>query len=102
MEAIACDVLVIGSRAAGLTTAITAHHFGADVLVVAHPEIGFVANLLPLQFIPPARKKFRKNAPLHTGTARPMDCSMYHPQFLLLRQGNLKWMASALLREHLK
>lgn len=34
MEAIACDVLVIGSGAAGLTTAITAHHFGADVLVV--------------------------------------------------------------------
>lgn len=29
-----CDVLVIGSGAAGLTTAITAHHFGADVLVV--------------------------------------------------------------------
>jgi succinate dehydrogenase/fumarate reductase flavoprotein subunit len=34
MEAVACDVLVIGSGAAGLTTAITAHHFGADVLVV--------------------------------------------------------------------
>jgi succinate dehydrogenase/fumarate reductase flavoprotein subunit len=34
MEAITCDVLVIGSGAAGLTTAITAHHFGADVLVV--------------------------------------------------------------------
>jgi len=34
IEAIACDVLVIGSGAAGLTTAITAHHFGADVLVV--------------------------------------------------------------------
>ena len=34
MDAIACDVLVIGSGAAGLTTAITAHHFGADVLVV--------------------------------------------------------------------
>jgi succinate dehydrogenase/fumarate reductase flavoprotein subunit len=34
MEATACDVLVIGSGAAGLTTAITAHHFGADVLVV--------------------------------------------------------------------
>ena len=34
MEAIACDVLVIGSGAAGLTTAITAHHFGADVMVV--------------------------------------------------------------------
>ena len=34
MEAIACDVLVIGSGAAGLTTAITAQHFGADVLVV--------------------------------------------------------------------
>ena len=31
MEAITCDVLVIGSGAAGLTTAITAHHFGADV-----------------------------------------------------------------------
>ncbi|WP_426533454.1 FAD-dependent oxidoreductase [Bradyrhizobium sp. McL0615] len=34
MDAVACDVLVIGSGAAGLTTAITAHHFGADVLVV--------------------------------------------------------------------
>ncbi len=34
MEAIACDVLVIGSGAGGLTTAITAHHFGADVVVV--------------------------------------------------------------------
>ena len=34
MEAISCDVLVIGSGAAGMTTAITAHHFGADVLVV--------------------------------------------------------------------
>ena len=34
MEVIAFDVLVIGSGAAGLTTAITAHHFGADVLVV--------------------------------------------------------------------
>jgi FAD binding domain-containing protein len=34
MEAITCDVLVIGSGAAGLTTAITARHFGADVLVV--------------------------------------------------------------------
>jgi hypothetical protein len=34
METIACDVLVIGSGAAGLTTAITAHHYGADVLVV--------------------------------------------------------------------
>jgi succinate dehydrogenase/fumarate reductase flavoprotein subunit len=34
MEAVTCDVLVIGSGAAGLTTAITAHHFGADVLVV--------------------------------------------------------------------
>jgi succinate dehydrogenase/fumarate reductase flavoprotein subunit len=31
MEAITCDVLVIGFGAAGLTTAITAHHFGADV-----------------------------------------------------------------------
>jgi len=29
-----CDVLVIGSGAAGMTTAITAHHAGADVLVV--------------------------------------------------------------------
>ena len=34
METIACDVLVIGSGAAGMTTAITARHFGADVLVV--------------------------------------------------------------------
>jgi succinate dehydrogenase/fumarate reductase flavoprotein subunit len=34
MEAISCDVLVVGSGAAGMTTAITAHHFGADVLVV--------------------------------------------------------------------
>jgi succinate dehydrogenase/fumarate reductase flavoprotein subunit len=34
MEVVTCDVLVIGSGAAGLTTAITAHHFGADVLVV--------------------------------------------------------------------
>ena len=34
MESIACDVLVVGSGAAGMTTAITAHHFGADVLVV--------------------------------------------------------------------
>jgi heterodisulfide reductase subunit A-like polyferredoxin len=40
METIACDVLVIGSGAAGMTTAITAHHFAADVLVVeAHPPI---------------------------------------------------------------
>jgi succinate dehydrogenase/fumarate reductase flavoprotein subunit len=39
IEAIACDGLVIGSGAAGLTTAITAHHFGADVLVVEkHPH----------------------------------------------------------------
>ena len=34
MESTACDVLVIGSGAAGMTTAITAHHLGADVLVV--------------------------------------------------------------------
>src|SRR5215471_16406343 len=34
MESIACDVLVIGSGAAGMTTAITAQHFGCDVLVV--------------------------------------------------------------------
>ena len=34
MESTACDVLVIGSGAAGMTTAITAHHSGADVLVV--------------------------------------------------------------------
>lgn len=34
METITCDVLVIGSGAAGMTTAITARHFGADVLVV--------------------------------------------------------------------
>jgi succinate dehydrogenase/fumarate reductase flavoprotein subunit len=29
-----CDVLVVGSGAAGMTTAITAHHAGANVLVV--------------------------------------------------------------------
>ena len=70
MEAIACDVLVIGSGAAGLTTAITAHHFGADVLVVAHPEIGFVASLLPLQFIPPCAKKVpEKRASAHRNRA---------------------------------
>ena len=34
METTSCDVLVIGSGAAGMTTAITAHHLGADVLVV--------------------------------------------------------------------
>lgn len=34
MESIVCDVLVIGSGAAGMTTAITANHFGLDVLVV--------------------------------------------------------------------
>ena len=34
METTACDVLVIGSGAAGMTTAITARHFGCDVLVV--------------------------------------------------------------------
>src|SRR5262245_56575718 len=34
MEVVACDVLVIGSGAAGMTTAITANHFGCDVLVV--------------------------------------------------------------------
>jgi succinate dehydrogenase/fumarate reductase flavoprotein subunit len=34
METAACDVLVIGSGAAGMTTAITAQHFGCDVLVV--------------------------------------------------------------------
>jgi succinate dehydrogenase/fumarate reductase flavoprotein subunit len=34
MKTTACDVLVIGSGAAGMTTAITAHHAGADVLVV--------------------------------------------------------------------
>ena len=34
METISCDVLVIGSGAAGMTTAITARHFGSDVLVV--------------------------------------------------------------------
>jgi len=34
----------------------------------------------------PAQKKFRKNAPLRTGTPRLMvDCSMYHPQPQLLR-----------------
>jgi succinate dehydrogenase/fumarate reductase flavoprotein subunit len=33
-ETAACDVLVIGSGAAGMTTAITAQHFGCDVLVV--------------------------------------------------------------------
>jgi hypothetical protein len=70
MEAIACDVLVIGSGAAGLTTAITAHHFGADVLVVAHPEIGFVASLLPLHFIPPCAKKVpEKRASAHGNRA---------------------------------
>ena len=34
METVTCDVLVIGSGAAGMTTAITAHHLGLDVLVV--------------------------------------------------------------------
>ncbi|MEO6781139.1 MAG: FAD-binding protein, partial [Bradyrhizobium sp.] len=34
METVSCDVLVIGSGAAGMTTAITASHFGSDVLVV--------------------------------------------------------------------
>ena len=34
METTACDVLVIGSGAAGMTAAITAQHFGCDVLVV--------------------------------------------------------------------
>jgi succinate dehydrogenase/fumarate reductase flavoprotein subunit len=34
MESTSCDVLVIGSGAAGITTAITARHSGADVLVV--------------------------------------------------------------------
>lgn len=34
MESTVCDVLVIGSGAAGMTTAITAQHLGADVLVV--------------------------------------------------------------------
>jgi succinate dehydrogenase/fumarate reductase flavoprotein subunit len=34
MESTSCDVLAIGSCAAGMTTAITARHSGADVLVV--------------------------------------------------------------------
>ena len=34
METTTCDVLVIGSGAAGMTAAITAHHLGLDVLVV--------------------------------------------------------------------
>jgi succinate dehydrogenase/fumarate reductase flavoprotein subunit len=34
METVTCDVLVIGSGAAGMTAAITAHHLGLDVLVV--------------------------------------------------------------------
>ena len=34
METVSCDVLVIGSGAAGMATAITANHFGCDVLVV--------------------------------------------------------------------
>jgi succinate dehydrogenase/fumarate reductase flavoprotein subunit len=34
MQSKVCDVLVIGSGAAGMTTAITAQHFGCDVLVV--------------------------------------------------------------------
>lgn len=34
MKTTACDVLVIGSGAAGMTAAITAHHAGANVLVV--------------------------------------------------------------------
>ena len=33
MESKACDVLVIGSGAAGMTAAITAQHFGCDVMV---------------------------------------------------------------------
>ena len=34
MQTTACDVLVIGSGAAGMTTAITAQQFGCEVLVV--------------------------------------------------------------------
>src|ERR1700761_5961592 len=33
-EDAACDVLIVGSGAAGMAAAITAHHFGLDVLVV--------------------------------------------------------------------
>jgi len=33
-EAAVCDVLVVGSGAAGMSAAITAHHLGLDVLVV--------------------------------------------------------------------
>ncbi len=34
METVSCDVLVVGSGAGGLSAAITAQHFGCQVLVV--------------------------------------------------------------------
>src|ERR1700761_4327808 len=34
MESVSCDVLVVGSGAGGLSAAITAQHFGCNVLVI--------------------------------------------------------------------
>src|ERR1700760_1645626 len=34
MESVSCDVLVVGSGAGGLSAAITAQHFGCNVIVV--------------------------------------------------------------------